>query len=313
LTKSGLVLFFILILTYAFLIQNDSAYSFGQYPDTPAENYLNRNSSNLSMPLKNTTILDTKSKTDYFDLMKQKNHSIKSITYTPKFLCGNVSSGEGPVRPGHYDTDISILNKQDYPIRILWNVIPNDGNSSNSIVKILNPESSTGITCSDILPLVTDSKNLLEGFVLLSIPISGSSIGAFPDPNNPQASILRSIDDSQTNLIDVQVFYTANALPQLPREMIFNKINFTISSDPSGKIPQAFLRQALEVSFMSNASQIYDQVLRVKSLLKEKFNLSDSELSDINIQIERSDVDVIFTNDDHAISSSRLSPNIYFR
>jgi hypothetical protein len=265
------------------------------------------------MPIKNTTILDNKSKMQFFGLADQKNSSVKTVTYTPKYLCGNVTSDEGPVRPGHYDTDISILNKQDYPIKILWNVIPNDGNSSNSIIKILKSESSTAITCKDILRLVTDRKYLQEGFVLISLPISDDIIGAFPDPNNPEASILRSFNDSQSNLIDVQVFYTANALPKLPSEMIFSKIDFRILSDPSGKIPQSFLRQLLEVSLLSNTNQIYDQVFRLKSLLKERFNLSDSELNAINIQIENSDIDAIFTNDDHAISSSRVNPNIYFR
>ena len=299
-------------MTYAFLLQNVGAYTVALYQDTLNEN-TEKNDVNLSVPIKNTTILDTKTKTEYSDLVNQNNKTVGTVTYTPKFICGSVSSDEGPVRPGHYDTDISILNKQDYPIKILWNVIPNDKNSSNSIITILKPESSTNITCRDILPLVTDTKNLVEGFVLLSLPISGNILGAFPDPNNPDASILRSINDTESNLIDVQVFYTANALPQLPSEMIFSKIDFTILSDPSGKIPQASLNQVLEVSFLSNASQIYDQVSRVKSLLKEKFNLSDSELSAINIQIQKSDIDAIFTNDDHAISSSRLSPNIFYR
>ncbi len=299
-------------MTYAFLLQNVGAYTVALYQDTLNEN-TEKNDVNLSVPIKNTTILDTKSKTEYSDLVNQNNKTVGTVTYTPKFICGSVSSDEGPVRPGHYDTDISILNKQDYPIKILWNVIPNDKNSSNSIITILKPESSTNITCRDILPLVTDTKNLVEGFVLLSLPISGNILGAFPDPNNPEASILRSINDTESNLIDVQVFYTANALPQLPSEMIFNKIDFTILSDPSGKIPQASLNQVLEVSFLSNASQIYDQVSRIKSLLKEKFKLSDSELSAINIQIQKSDIDAIFTNDDHAISSSRLSPNIFYR
>jgi hypothetical protein len=294
------------------LLQNVGAYTVALYQDTLNEN-TEKNDVNLSVPIKNTTILDTKTKTEYSDLVNQNNKTVGTVTYTPKFICGSVSSDEGPVRPGHYDTDISILNKQDYPIKIVWNVIPNDKNSSNSIITILNPESSTNITCRDILPLVTDTKNLVEGFVLLSLPISGNILGAFPDPNNPEASILRSINDTESNLIDVQVFYTANALPQLPSEMIFNKIDFTILSDPSGKIPQASLNQVLEVSFLSNASQIYDQVSRIKSLLKEKFKLSDSELSAINIQIQKSDIDVIFTNDDHAISSSRLSPNIFYR
>lgn len=306
--KSISTLFFVLVLTFAILIQNERASTFGQATDTTTKNY-----SNFTRPIKNTTILDNKSKMQFVGLADQKNSSVKTVTYTPKYLCGNVTSDEGPVRPGHYDTDISILNKQDYPIKILWNVIPNEGNSSNSIIKILKSESSTAITCKDILRLVTDRKNLQEGFVLISLPISGDIIGAFPDPNNPEASILRSINDSQSNLIDVQVFYTANALPKLPSEMIFSKIDFRILSDPSGKIPQSFLKQLLEVSLLSNTNQIYDQVFRLKSLLKERFNLSDSELNAINIQIESSDIDAIFTNDDHAISSSRLSPNIYFK
>ena len=193
------------------------------------------------------------------------------------------------------------------------NVIPNDGKSSNSIIKVVESESATGITCKDILSLVTDTKNLTEGFVLLTLPISGSMINAFPDPNNPEASILKSIDESQANLIEVQVFYTANALPQLPSEIIFNKIDFRILSDPTGKIPQDLLSKTLEVTLTSNAYQVYDQVLRVKSLLREKFRLSDSEMNTINIQIEKTEINSLFTSDDHAISSSRLNPNMYFR
>lgn len=289
-------------------VQNKSVFSFGQSNVTTTDSY-----SNMTIPLKNNTIVDTKSKTQFPILAEQQNSSVKTVTYTPKFLCGNVTASEGPVRPGHYDTDISILNKQVYPIKLLLNVIPNDGKSSNSIIKVLESESAMGITCKDIIPLVTDTKNLTEGFVLLTLPISGNMINAFPDPNNPDASILRSIDELQANLIEVQVFYTANALPQLPSEMIFNKIDFRIMSDPSGKIPQTFLSKLLEVTLTANTDQVYDQVSRVKSLLKDRFNLSDSEMNAINIQIEKSEIDSLFTKDDHAISSSRLNPNIYFR
>ena len=235
------------MLTFGFVTQKDIGYTFGQNMDPTT-----KNDTDTTRPVNNTVVLDTKSKFQSPVLPDLKNYSVKTVTYTPKFLCGNVSSNEGPVRPGHYDTDISILNKQDYPIKIFWNVIPNDGNSSNSIIKILKPESSTGITCKDILPLVTISKNLLEGFVLLSLPISDGMISAFPDPNNPQVSILRSVNEQQTNLIDVQVFYTANALPQLPSEMLFSKIDFRILNDSSGKIPKALLGQVLEVSLVSS-------------------------------------------------------------
>ena len=289
-------------------VQNKSVFTFGQSNDTTTDSY-----SNMTIRLKNNTIVDTKSKTQFPNLAEQQNSSVKTVTYTPKFLCGNVTASEGPVRPGHYDTDISILNKQVYPIKLFLNVIPNDGKSSNSIIKVLESESATGITCKDILPLVTDTKNLTEGFILLTLPISGNMINAFPDPNNPDASILRSIDEMQANLIEVQVFYTANALPQLPSEMIFNKIDFRIISDPSGKIPQTFLSKLLEVTLTASTDQVYDQVSRVKSLLKDRFSLSDSEMNAINIQIQKSEIDSLFTKDDHAISSSRLNPNIYFR
>ncbi len=306
--KSEIILTFVLMTSFLLSVQNENVITFGQPNDTTISSH-----SNLTVPLNNSSIVDTKSTTQLSDIAEHQNFSVKTVTYTPKFVCGNVTASEGPVRPGHYDTDISILNKQVYPIKLLMNVIPNDGKSSNSIIKVLEAESAIGITCRDILPLVTDSKNLTEGFVLLTLPISGNMINAFPDPNNPEASILRSIDELQANLVDVQVFYTANALPQLPNEVIFNKIEFRILSDPSGKIPQAFLSKLLEVTLTSNADQVYDQVQRVKSLLEDRFSLSVSETNAINIQIEKSEIDSLFTKDDHAISSSRLNPNIYFR
>jgi hypothetical protein len=308
LNKSELTLVFVLIASFLLFVQNDNIFTYGQTNDTTVNS-----NSNLTVSPINSSMVDTKLKNPFPDIDQQQNLSVKTVTYTPRFLCGNVMAGEGPVRPGHYDTDISILNKQIYPIKLLMNVIPNDGKSSNSIIKVLESESAIGITCKDILPLVTPSKNLTEGFVLLTLPISENMINAFPDPSNREASILKSIDESQANLIEVQVFYTANALPQVPSETIFNKIDFRISSDPSGKIPRDLLNKTLEVTLTSNSDQIYNQVLRVKSLLKERFNLSDSEMNAINVQIEKTEIDSLFTNDDHAISSSRLNPNIYFR
>jgi hypothetical protein len=46
------------------------------------------------------------------------NSQIKSITYNAKFECGSIIGNEGPLRPGHYDTDIGIFNKQDYPVKV---------------------------------------------------------------------------------------------------------------------------------------------------------------------------------------------------
>jgi hypothetical protein len=40
------------------------------------------------------------------------DHSNKDITYVAKFVCGSIVDDNGPLRPGHYNTDISITNKQ---------------------------------------------------------------------------------------------------------------------------------------------------------------------------------------------------------
>ncbi|MBI3842209.1 MAG: prealbumin-like fold domain-containing protein, partial [Thaumarchaeota archaeon] len=66
-----------------------------------------------------------------------QSSTVRTITYTPKYVCGSVFGDEGPLRPGHYDTDISILNKQNFSLTILWNAVENDGPSSNAIIKNL--------------------------------------------------------------------------------------------------------------------------------------------------------------------------------
>src|SRR6188472_2888605 len=46
---------------------------------------------------------------------------ISGITYTAKFECGAIFEDYGLLSPGYYDTDISIFNKQGYPITVLLN------------------------------------------------------------------------------------------------------------------------------------------------------------------------------------------------
>ena len=173
--------------------------------------------------------------------------NIGTISYTPKFVCGTISSNNGPLRPGYYDTDISIFNKQNYPIKLLWNVVVSDGPSSNAIIKHLSAETSTKISCSDLQVLISNNTNFLEGFIVIVLPISGNILGAFPDPSGNGVSILRPVDDTNADLIDVQVFYTANALPNLPQNMITENVAFQIIADPSNKIPKTSLNRELDL------------------------------------------------------------------
>ena len=95
----------------------------------------------------NSTIKDFPLLTNRSALDDNKEKQISGITYTAKFECGAIFEDHGLLSPGYYDTDISIFNKQGYPITVLLNVIVNNSNSSvNSIIKIIQPEKSTGIS-----------------------------------------------------------------------------------------------------------------------------------------------------------------------
>lgn len=238
--------------------------------------------------------------------------NIGTISYTPKFVCGTISSNNGPLRPGYYDTDISILNKQNYPIKLLWNVVVSDGPSSNAIIKHLSAETSTKISCSDLQVLISNNTNFLEGFIVIVLPISGNILGAFPDPSGNGVSILRPVDDTNADLIDVQVFYTANALPNLPKNMITENVAFQIIADPSNKIPKTSLNRELEISFVSDPNKVYDPENRTKMFLAKEHGMSGIEVNNLKIKINRTDVVTSYQQDDHAISSSRINPDIRY-
>jgi hypothetical protein len=233
-----------------------------------------------------------------------ENNSIQNITYTAKFVCGSVFGDEGPLRPGHYDTDISIFNKQNFPIKILWNAVINDGTSSNSIIKNLNEETSTAIVCKQIrelLDLGNNNEKLVEGFAIIRIQLD-SMLGT------EDSKILRNISKDEINLLEVQAFYTANALPTLPHEVIIDKISFYIIQDGSGLVPKDMIRKPLDVSIPSQINEISNSETRIKDILAEKYNLSDGDLTKVVLRIKNVSVGVGALVDDHAISLHVVEP-----
>jgi hypothetical protein len=227
--------------------------------------------------------------------------SLGSVTYTTKFECGSIYAGEGPLRPGHYDTDISLYNKQRFQVQALWNSVLNNGPSSNAILLKMDSETSKSITCYDIrATLGNNNENFIEGFTIVNVPLDSML--------NSGTTLSPSSND--INILDVQAFYTANALDTLPHEVIVDKISFYISQDDSGKIPQDLLKKTLDISIPTGLNQVSDTEMKVKKSIQKQYNLTDDDLTKLTIRIKSISVGVGVLIDDHAISLSTVKPQL---
>jgi hypothetical protein len=228
----------------------------------------------------------------------------KSIVYTAKFECGTIHGNEGPLRPGHYDTDIGIFNKQEFPIKITWLASDNDGRSTNSILKTLEPQSPTSILCQDLRKGLSN-QTFVEGFAIIQVPLDPATLAMI---SGSSTAVVGRTSSGEINLLDVQVFYTANALDELPHSILIDKITFEITNDTSGKIPQSMMKKIVDISIPSSMSQISSPELDVKQELARQYGLTDQELAGLQIEIKNVDVGVGTMIDDHAVSLSRLIP-----
>jgi hypothetical protein len=242
-------------------------------------------------------------------VLNNKEKQISGITYTVKFECGVISEDAGLLTPGYYDTDLSILNKQGYPITVLLNVIVNNSNqSANSIIKTLQPQKSTGISCKDILNISNiKGQEIVEGFMTIFAQLDNgiSNSLANSEAINTAPLQLHSSPD-QINLLDVRLFYSANSFTTSPQNQIVNKIGFSILNDTSGKIPYPMLLKTLYVTLQSQANTIFEPDTQVKRILADKYNLSNPEVTNLKVKIY--DIDTIATPmlDRHAISSLQI-------
>lgn len=243
---------------------------------------------------------------------QQKNSSqIKSITYTAKFECGSIIGNEGPLRPGHYDTDISIFNRQEYPVNILLNGVMNGGGNTNAIVKTLQPQASIGIVCNDIrqfFGIGNNSKQLIEGFVIVRLDLNAGVVGSLSSSGGTVIPSSPVTVDDLNNFLDVQVFYTANALEFLPRETLVKNVVFSILNDTSSKIPRGLLNKPLDITVQSELNEISDPESKVRDVLSGKYGLSGDDLTGLHIRIIDVNIGVAAMIDDHAISSSVVRP-----
>jgi hypothetical protein len=229
---------------------------------------------------------------------------IRNLTYNVKFECGTISGDEGPLRPGHYDTDIGILNKQDLAAKIQWSVTANGSRNTNSIIRMLEPHGSTSIVCKDLHNILGNDQRFVEGFVIINVPLEPGLLGSLSDGTHVLGRDFEDIN----SLLEVQAFYTANALDELPGEVLVDKIMFSILNDSSGKIPGEMIGKTLDITMPSNLNETSDIEMKVKNILAEEYALSAQELANLQVAIKSISVSVGTMIDDHAISLSTVMP-----
>ncbi|MFL6490058.1 MAG: prealbumin-like fold domain-containing protein [Nitrososphaera sp.] len=229
---------------------------------------------------------------------------IRNLTYNVKFECGTISGEEGPLRPGHYDTDVGILNKQNYAAKIQWSVTANGSSNTNSIIRMLEPQGSTSIVCKDLQNILSNDQRFVEGFVIINVPLEPGLLASLS--NGTQ--ILGGDFEEINSLLEVQAFYTANALDELPHQVLVDKILFSILNDTSGKIPREMIGKTLDITVPSGLNEMDDTEMKVKDILAEKYALSAQELANLQIAIKSLSVSAGNMIDDHAISSSTIMP-----
>jgi hypothetical protein len=236
--------------------------------------------------------------------LQNQTDPIRNLTYYVKFECGTISGNEGPLRPGHYDTDIGILNKQDSATQIQWSITANNSRNTNSIIRTLEPQGSINIVCKDLRNIIGNDQRFVEGFVIINVPLEPGLLGSL----SYGTQVLGRNFEDMNNFIEVQAFYTANALDELPHPVFVDKIIFKILNDTSGKVPLEMMNKTLDVTAPGALNQISDPQSKVKALLAARYGLSAQESTDLQIEIESVSGSVGAMIDDHAISLSAVIP-----
>ncbi len=234
----------------------------------------------------------------------------KTVNYYARFNCGTISDDSGPLRPGKYDSDITIFNKKSYPITIIWKAIAIDQQVKNNF-NILNipSENIANLNCAKLLPIqdknVTNSiptlsNKFTEGIIKLEISIdNGLLVNNFL--NNQNANII--LNESEIgNLINVDVLHTVNTLDDLNKEVVYLKTDFSTLSKDKSKI--------------SNYTAIFninpDEIINPLSLIKDKISENNTnEKIDVNAyEILLTDTEIISDTltDNHALTVQRVDP-----
>jgi hypothetical protein len=238
------------------------------------------------------------------------------IDYYARFNCGTIDNDNGPLRPGKYDSDITIFNKQSFPLTVIWKPIEiNQENNNNFQIINIQPENIVNINCAKIFPSSSSigNSNLKNGFsegvALIRINTNnGQLINNF---FNSQGSSVIIGNQELGDLINVDVLHTVNTLSGSKKAAAFYlKVDFSIDS-LSKKINGDIYKNNLTTILPVEPNNIIDPIDLIKHILNNN-NSSHQQQSFTNttIKIIRSDIFSDIPTDNHALTFQKVMPTI---
>jgi hypothetical protein len=258
-----------------------------------------------------------------------------SLEYTARVLCGTIVGEDGPLRPGRYNSDINIFNRQNFLVSFLWKTVlssdltdgkQNQGEgNSNFILLTLDPGNSISISCNDIrqyLPAYssgnTSNTDFFEGVLIISVELDPSIQGALSSSyvdkgtGNHSQQIVSSQSNQgsepNANILSVDAIYTVNALEVASREIVLQLIEYSITNhDDSGKIPDNMISKILSVTVPIRPNETINPDKQVRDVLMREYSLSTAESQSLNISIRNLSLGVGALDDNHAISLQRIN------
>jgi hypothetical protein len=252
------------------------------------------------------------------------------LEYTARFICGTIIGEDGPLRPGRYNSDINIFNRQSFPISFLWNAVPSgivqrgqEIGSSNFRLQTLGPGDSVSISCKDIRSamllyssnITNNKENFFEGVMTISVELDPSIQGAISSSSVGQSGTIISSPlyegtgtEPNTNVLSVDAIYTVNALDVASREIVLQLIDYSINKqDENGKIPRDIIAKTLSVTVPIRTNETVNPDKQVRSILTKEFSLNPSESQKLEISIRNLSLGVGALDDNHALSLQRIN------
>ena len=259
-----------------------------------------------------------------------------SIEYNARILCGTIVGEEGPLRPGHYNSDINIFNRQNFPVSFFWKTVLTSDlqdekqnheqeQNSNFILMSLGPGNSISISCNGIREYLPANPNrnssdtdFLEGVLTISVELDPSIQGALSSSladngTREQSQLIIPQSSNQelepnANILSVDAIYTVNALKVPSRELVLQLIDYSITKqDESRKIPSNLISKTLSVAVPIRTNETINPEKQVRDILMREYSLSAEESQSLNIVIKNLSLGVGALDDNHAISLQRIN------